>query len=57
MEGRVVVVARCAESKEVLVVKGIVSKGQLGENNQTHTSAVLGTLSQNTSILMSPWDV
>jgi hypothetical protein len=53
MEERAIVIARGAKSKEVLVA-GKFDMFQAGRGGGGLTSAVLGTLSQKTSILMSP---
>ena len=54
MEERAIVIARGAKGKEVLVA-GKFDMFQAGRGEEGGlTSAVLGTLSQKTSILMSP---
>lgn len=57
MEGRAVEIARSAKSEEILEVIMVSLWALQGSKLGALTSAVFGTLSQNTSILMSPWDV
>jgi len=55
VEGRLIVVVRRAQSEEILGVRQSRVSGVLGKAHaDILTSAVLGTLSQNTSILRSP---
>lgn len=55
MEERAIVIARGAKGKEVLAAgKFDMFQAGRGEGGGGLTSAVLGTLSQKTSILMSP---
>lgn len=60
MEGRFIVIVRCAEGKEILyagsgtLVTEFFVVVRLRERNCRLTSAVLGTLSQKTSILIFP---
>lgn len=55
MEWRLIVVARATEGKEILV--GVSKRPGLNIYWIIRTSAVLGTLSQYISTLMSPCDV
>jgi hypothetical protein len=49
MKKRSIVIIGCTESKKILEQSGLLSS-----KRRNLTSAVLGTLSQNTSSLMSP---